>query len=376
MRINLTKRLLLALVAIVVACIAVTGCDKVENAPVVWVEDEDGNVLTSIDEGMFSYFAAEQKTVNMFNLLGADAETFANYAKQYDTPDFWNQLDSEGEVTFGETVFDEAIVLEAKKLVIATYLFDEVYGLVCPDEVYEKIDEQMTSLKNSMGSEKALENYLIGYGANSGQVRKLSEMQYKKSILESAMFTKEVGGTPITDENIRNYFEQNYSIVKHILVNTAFVVKDDGTMRGLTEDELATKKDEVAAIEARIAAGEDFDALAEEFKDADAAGYAANPHGYFVTDDNTFTTEFQDAALSMKDGEVRTVNTLYGTHIMKKYPMNGELFNAYEDAYNKMSVAMKNEVLTAFYDGCMEIVGTDEEIIGSYDITTVSMLLG
>lgn len=373
------KRFIKAASLVLALCLAVgTLCactsEKKAESPVITITREDGTVYDVMDEGMFAYFAAEQKTMYLYTLLGDG--NFQQYALQYDTPEFWNHVDTEGEVSLGEYVYDEAIVLEAKNLLTAAYIFDEVLELEFPEQLYESIDEQMANLEKAMGTREAFDEYLLGYGTTVEAVRRLEELHYKRNLLEMALFNEEAGGTPVSDEDVKLYFKDNYAIVKHVLVNTSFVIKDDGTSRDLTEDELAQKQAMVENVQARIAAGEDFDALVSEFAASDAAGNETYPHGYFVTDDETFLPEFRDAALDMEVGEVRTVQSSYGTHIMKKYPMNAELYNAYDDVYAKIKETIQATLINAGFEAYSSLVTVDEEIIDSYNITTIQMLLG
>lgn len=376
MKNSLSKRILaLTLTLLTLAAVlAVSGCgqNKTVHKPVITCTDENGEVCAEMDEGMFAYFASEQKTMYLSSLLG---DAFTQYATKYDVEDFWSHVDSEGEVTLGEYVYDVAIVREAKNLLLSVYLFDKVYGLECPAEVQTNIDTLIANLQKALGSKQAFDNYLLTYGTNEEGVRRLEEYQYKKTLLEKCLYDDD-GLTPINDDDVKYYFRDNYAIVKHIVVNTAYATNDDGTRRELTDEEKAEKEELVKSIEARIAAGEDFDALCEEYKDGDPNGYSAYPHGYFVTDDETFVAEFKNAALEMQPGEVRTVATQYGTHIMKKYPMDENLYNAYDDIYQNIKNVIQAMLFNNMLDSVSDRLTVDEDIIASYDIIKIPLLLG
>ena len=376
MKNSFTKRIIaLAFSAIlIVTAAAFSGCssEKTKGHAVISCSDDNGEICAEMDEGMFSYFASEQKTMYLSSLLG---DSFSQLAAQYDVEDFWNHVDEEGEVTLGEYVYDIAIVGEAKNLLLSVYLFDKVYGFECPPEVQTNIDTLIENLKKALGSSQAFDNYLLTYGTNEKAVRRLEEYQYKKTLLEKTLYGDD-GISPISDDDIKYYFRDNYAIVKHIVVNTAFAINDDGTKRELTAEEKAEKEELVKSIEARIAAGEDFDSLCEEYKDGDPNGYAAYPHGYFVTNDETFVKEFKNAALEMKEGEVRTVSTQYGTHIMKKYPMDENLYNAYPDIYTNIKNVIQATLFNNMLDSVSDRLTVNEDVINSYDIMKIPLLLG
>ena len=43
--------------------------------------------------------------------------------------------------------------------------------------------------------------------------------------------------------------------------------------------------------------------------------------GYFLTKDSPYEENFLKASIEMEDGEIRSVTSSYGIHIMKKYPL-------------------------------------------------------
>ena len=67
MKNSLSKRILaLTLTLLTLAAVlAVSGCgqNKTLHKPVITCTDENGEVCAEMDEGMFAYFASEQKTM-------------------------------------------------------------------------------------------------------------------------------------------------------------------------------------------------------------------------------------------------------------------------------------------------------------------------
>ena len=78
----------------------------------------------------------------------------------------------------------------------------------------------------------------------------------------------------------------------------------------------------------------------------------------------------------MKPGEVRTVATQYGTHIMKKYPMDEKLYNAYDDIYQNIKNVIQATLFNNMLDSVSDRLTVDEDIIASYDIIKIPLLLG
>lgn len=370
---NTIRKITLCLMAIILTAGLVCSCNESKTKSIAMsISDDDGKVRGELSEGLFSYLASSQKSYYLMSFIGR--ENYSANASAYDTPEFWNQIDQDGEVTLGEHFFSEACIDEAKKLLVCEYIFDIVYGLQAPNEVDEKISSTVKTLEKSLGSASALENYLLGFGATIEDFKHREMLEYKRSMLKNFIFDKEKGLAPTSDEEIKEYFKENYAIVKHILINDAYITKDDGSVRGLTDEEKAQKASLVASINARMQAGESFEELAEEYKDGDAYGYVANPHGYFVTENNKYLPEFQKASLEMKVGEIRTVKTEYGTHIIKKYPMNEELFSAYDDVYSEIKASIETKLFDEFVKLYFKNITVNEEVTDSYSVTSIPLV--
>jgi parvulin-like peptidyl-prolyl isomerase len=226
--------------------------------------------------------------------------------------------------------------------------------------------EQLT---RSLGSKGELESYLSQFGVDIKNLRAYYTLYFKSEAIK-ASFTA-------TEEEKEAYFADNYSIVKHILINTTFKVKDDGSKVSQTEEERAVQLARAEALSARLSAGEDFDELwaMPEYQDADAAGAAKYPEGYFVRENSQFTPEFEAAALDMKDGEIRTVNGTYGIHIMKKYPMDSKKYNLYSDVDKELSSAVASANYEKAVAPYAEKVVVDEELLSAYSMASAPTML-
>lgn len=108
------------------------------------------------------------------------------------------------------------------------------------------------------------------------------------------------------DEVFQDYYDtQHPRYVSHILISM-----DDPD--NPTEEEQA----KVNEVQSRLDAGEDFAELAKEYSDDTTASVGGN---LGICDKSTsFVTEFLDAAMSLKEGEISgQVKTDYGIHFIK-----------------------------------------------------------
>ncbi len=163
----------------------------------------------------------------------------------------------------------------------------------------------------------------------------------------------ENGTMQATDDDLATIAEEDYVLVKHILV-------DDTSLEGATDadgEPYETALDLASAISDRARDGEDFDALIEEYNID--PGVESSPGGYFFTY-GTMVEPFETEAYAMEVGDISDpVPTDYGYHILQKMPITAESITAYEaDLQNAWTTTKLTEML--------------DEKIASFDITYTS----
>jgi foldase protein PrsA len=211
--------------------------------------------------------------------------------------DFYQELKD----TYGTYV----VINEIDKL-----LLNKVYETT--DAMQEKIDAQVTSLKNQFGSDFAQAiNYYYGVNTQK-ELADYIEMTIKKELA-----TNEYAQTLIDDKDIEKYYDEKaIGDIKasHILIKSE--ATDDMTDEEKAAAEakaLATAKD----IIKKLNAGEKFADLAKKYSGDSSASDGGNL-GYFNRGD--MVTEFEDAAVALKVNEYTKtpVKTKYGYHIILK----------------------------------------------------------
>ncbi len=363
-------KILCLMLALTMAAFSLVSCG--EKYDVIYIEDENGEIAAGFNENMVSFHMAMEKTTIL-----------AQLGMSEDNPELWNVtlsdllgtdvVDEVSQQTFGE--YNDGIALDsAKKMIAASYLFDvmkeqdtvEGKVLKAADAKMEaQVDNTVSELQLTMGSKENFESFIGGAGISMEDFRKYYEMSYKTIELRGAVY--------VSEDEKKDYFADKYAIVKHILINTASKTNEAGEKVSLTAEELAAKTAEVRAIEARIAAGEDFESVYAEYAAADP-GTQYYTEGYFVTNNGKFVSQFQDAALDMAEGEIRTVNTEYGVHIMKKYPMDANKYNYYSDVKSEIETVLTSEAYTKLIEPYVQKITVDEEAVAKYSMSMVSML--
>ena len=117
-----------------------------------------------------------------------------------------------------------------------------------------------------------------------------------------------------TDDEVKQYFVDNYLRAKHILIST----KDMTTGADLDEDKLAEAEKKANEILERAKNGEDFDALIKEYNED--PGMKSKQHRCFITVCE-MVSEFKEATKSIEPGKITKCKADYGYHIIKRLPI-------------------------------------------------------
>lgn len=125
--------------------------------------------------------------------------------------------------------------------------------------------------------------------------------------------------------------------------------KEDEAKEYLDEKLEAIKPKAMEVLE-KAKAGEDFDALIEEY--GEDPGMVDNEEGYEVFEDSGMIEEFEQASLSLKDGEISDlVGGMYGYHIIKRYETLAEetvtLDEVRDEIKEMLDTEKKNQEISA-----------------------------
>ncbi len=187
-----------------------------------------------------------------------------------------------------------------------------VGGFLSYLSAYYSLDEALRNVPLSSEAQQFLSSFttddLIGEGnLKSSYARVLKVMGAVKAERARLM-------SNLTDEQISDYYSDNYLCAKHILLLTS---DESGTP--LADDEKAAVLDKAEEILDKIRAGDDFDALMEE--NTEDPGSAHYPDGYVFTA-GEMVPEFENAVRALSENEVsEPVESSYGYHIIKRLPL-------------------------------------------------------
>ncbi|MGN0108354.1 MAG: peptidylprolyl isomerase [Hominilimicola sp.] len=221
---------------------------------------------------------------------------------------------TEGAVRFvAEYGMNTTNVEDAAELIEQNYLVNEIaseLGVTLSDEEQKNIRSAVASFKSQMGGKKAGDKILKECGIDDSVLEAvLSTSTYAQKISDKLTIEE------ATDDEKKQYFEDEYLRAKHILIST----KDQTTNEEYDDEKKAEAEKKANEILERAKNGEDFDALITEFNED--PGMSSNPDGYFFTD-GEMVTEFEDAVKSVQPGEITICKSDYGYHIIKRLPID------------------------------------------------------
>ena len=212
-----------------------------------------------------------------------------------------------------------------------------------------------------------MDSALSRYGASVKTLTRYFEIMLTQNVL-AEIYCGE-NGTFRPDENeAKKFFAENYVIADHIFWNFIAGTKEDGTIVSLPEEEVEKKRSIARDVYTRVTSlGEDFDTLKKEYSE-DKAGEQYYPYGFFVTDNNSFPAEFTNGVLALSEDEISIVETSKtGIHVVKRLPMNENLYNAYEDVYQSVISASSSQKFANFLSEKANNAYVNEALIANYN---------
>lgn len=304
-------------------------------------EEKAENVVFCNDVGVtqkqYSYWMAYYKTKFLNTFIGYGSVSAETY-----TEDFWD-TDVEDKTLYDLTK------AQAEQYITELVAYLNIYnenslGSIegAEEQIKESVDSFIDGDIDEIGSRSALNTELAKYKLNVKALSEIYELEIKKSMVEDYLFG-ENGTHKVTQDEREEYYKENYVRVKHVLVNTVdkYVLDDEGervvdTSTGyyktekLTDEEKEEKKALAKEVYDKALAGDDFEELIEKYNEDEGMTYYTD--GYFLTKDSAYEENFLNASFEMKEGEVRTVESAYGIHIIKKYALDDK---GYEKEINK-----------------------------------------
>lgn len=224
---------------------------------------------------------------------------------------------------------DTSIAVEALQ---TSYLTKEIADKmeISLDESEEKaIQKQVSSFKANEGGKSAGDKLLKKYGLDDD----ILETILASSIYSQKIF-EQITIEDATDEELREYFKNDYLRAKHVLIST----QDPLSGADVDADKLAEAEAKANEVLEKAKNGENFDELIKEY--GEDPGMTSNTDGYFFTD-NEMVSEFEEATKSIQPGEFTLCKSSFGYHIIQRLPID-ETDESFEKFFTENKVAIQS----------------------------------
>lgn len=225
-----------------------------------------------------------------------------------------------------------------------SYLIKEIaekMDITLDDDETKTLKQQVASFKANEGGKTAGDNLLKSYGLDDDLLLTIAA-----STFYSDKIFEQVDIADPTDEELRQYFKEDYLRAKHVLIMT----QDADTGAELKGDELAEAETLANEILERAKNGEDFDALIEEY--GEDPGMASNTDGYFFTD-GEMVTEFEEATKSIQPGEFTLCKSSFGYHIIQRLAID-EADESFETFFTDNSTTIESRYIAKQQQDALE----------------------
>lgn len=327
------KKILTLILSLVMVAVSLTGCGKT-NKPVATVNGE------AITLG------------NYEKLLSLNKSSMEAYYGS----DIWStKVSSDNNKTYKDTL---------KEMVLDTMITSEVvYQQAKKDKVLptdKEVQEQIDSFKESIKKDEDYQKQLKDMGIND----EFLKFQFTRDLANSNLKAKFEKDAKISDDEMKKYYEKNKKdyytntvTASHILLKT---IDDNG--KELSDKKKAEAKKKAEEALKKVKNGEDFAEVAKEYSQDTSNASNGGELGTFGK--GQMVKEFEDAAFSMKPGEISDlVKTQYGYHIIKVTDRVDK-----QQSYDEVKNQIKSTLASDKYNQYVEKLTKDSKIEKKEDI--------
>lgn len=331
-----------------------------------------GNV--EITEDLYEYWMGAYK-----------AKILGSYSDVKDTEEYWSSMINDTQTA--EEYLTEMIDTIIRHKLLSVYVFDTM-GFRLSDSEREEINEYLELLVSSYtenGKKSEFNEYCEQFGIDYDGVKLMLIMEYKVEALPGLLFGDK-GERPLGASDYDTYYRAEYCRMKEIWINTEFkyvtdsegnrVTDSEGYYKTekLTETERAvalTRADELAAKLESVTTDEEFEKLIDEYSDFELN--KEYPNGMYLCEVSTYIDKVVMASLKLEVGEMTTVESSYGRHFIRAYPLEDGAFEEKEneDFFDQFEEQAKNYFLELELARHADKVVVNSELKALYPLSKV-----
>jgi len=243
------------------------------------------------------------------NSTKSEMERAANIADENARKAFWSSK-PEGGKSAEEIAKDKA--LESAKEFKIQLIKAKQSKVALDKQELDGINLDIQNMVKQSGGKLEVEQTLKQtYGVNLEQYKAF----YKDYMLVTKFISGEQKKIQPTDEEIKNYYNNNKDKVDKVTVHHILFKTVDNDMKPLPEDKQKEAEKNAKDILDRAKKGEDFVSLAKQYSEDE--GSKSNGGEYTFQKNGQMVPEFEDWAFKAKPGDIDIVKTSYGYHVIK-----------------------------------------------------------
>ncbi len=343
---------IITLVLVLILAFSLCACDK---------NPEEGVALsygdTGISEKYFTSEATGYKNYMIYYVFGFDS----------DSETVWDMKpDQTSDVTFGDEV--KRLALEECASVAWVVDWAKNNGITLTEEDLKAVDEDIAALEEAVGGHEEYLDYIGKLGFAEEDMRDVGEINV---MFEKGMdaLTAKGGKYEITEEEIDDYFRENYVAVKHIFVNT-FAEMDEttGEYVAISAEKLESQNERVKMYEEGLTNGDSFDFL---YALSDDAMQPAYPNGMTITWGNVPSSVYEKACFDLEVGEWKRVDVEnQGVYFVMRVEIPEEGLSRKEEVPS----LIRGEIQTEIYNEYEKDFVVNEEFIDSLDVKALPVM--
>lgn len=241
-------------------------------------------------------------------------------------------------------------------------------GVTITDEEKENLEKDFLEMKSSFPTNEDYLDYIGKLNVTEEELRAhLTETLYYDKGFE--MLTSEGGLYALTEEDLIEYFKDNFVTIKHIFFNDVATIDEGGNTLTLTEKGKAEKLEKAKSVLADLDAGIPFETLHMLSEDGASTSY---PDGMTFTEGFTTDASYEEAVMALNEGEYKLIT-----------PDNGGIYiamrmhidmSAFEEYHDYVYSAVCQEVTEKIYADHKNDVKVNYDFINTLDIKTMPVL--
>lgn len=183
-----------------------------------------------------------------------------------------------------------------------------------PRHVDQVMNQFMSDLKNTLGTEEKYQEALEENGFSEQQLRHMFRETARKNVIQEMLLDTVRRGVSVTPQEMEQWVATHRDSLPEM--PEQFKLSHIMLIPKMGEERKKAIKDKLLAIRERVIAGEDFAELAREYSEDPGTASDGGLIPYFPR--GVMVEEFTEAAFSLANGEISdVVETDFGFHLIK-----------------------------------------------------------